>query len=234
MKLRQSHIVPEFCYGKMYDKKHRLIEAEIAKGGIKRRYLQKGYYEPLLCERCEQVINSYEDAFHRYWYQPGVLPERVASDHVVLHGADYRTMKLFHLSIIWRAGVSKGFSAPRLGPYSDKIRQMLLDGEPGPDDHLPVLGWLLLDDDGQIVHSLVTTPLVARFEGSHIYSMCYAGCEWLLLMTDHPTPNQKFMSFRLRGNGNMVLMTCHYLFARITDYSIQELRKSKRASHPSA
>ena len=232
VKLCNSHIVPEFCYKPIYNDKHKVIRANITKAGIKHVDCQKGHYEPLLCEGCEKKIHSsYEQPFHRYWYLSRAVPQKVAADHIEVYGVDYKTMKLFHLSVIWRVSVSKTFSHMSLGSYySEKIRQMLYDGNPGPDDHFPIFGRLLLDNDRQVVHPIVTTPLEAKFDENYAYCMCYAGCEWRFLITDHPTQKQKNMSLGLRNNGVMLLDTCHYLSAETSDYFINKLAKAKKTN----
>jgi hypothetical protein len=49
-------------------------------------------------------------------------------------------VKLFQLSILWRASVAKGdfFSKVKLKPrHEEEIRKMLLNGEPGKEDRYP-------------------------------------------------------------------------------------------------
>jgi hypothetical protein len=50
-----------------------------------------------------------------------------------INGLDYAMFKLFHLSVLWRAGVStrEEFRNVKLGSHEDVIRQMLLRDDPG-------------------------------------------------------------------------------------------------------
>jgi hypothetical protein len=60
--------------------------------------------EPLLCYDCEQKISAFEDYAKRFFYgssDPIRLSLPLLPDPVFT--ADYRKMKLFQLSILWRA-----------------------------------------------------------------------------------------------------------------------------------
>ena len=49
---------------------------------------------------------------------------------------DYSTLKLFFLTLLWRAGVTKRdmFRKVQLGPHEHRLRRMILAGDPG-DQH---------------------------------------------------------------------------------------------------
>lgn len=56
---------------------------------------------------------------------------------------DYRKLKLFFLSLLWRAGVTSRrlFRHVRLGPHEERIRQLILKKVPGnPEDYAVILG----------------------------------------------------------------------------------------------
>ena len=92
-------------------------------------------FEQLLCASCEQRFSAWESYAARVFYQRRkfdlrVLPQRYA--HIV-RGLDYRSLKLYLLSLLWRMGASglPEFNRVQLGPHLDRIRQMLLHEEPG-------------------------------------------------------------------------------------------------------
>ena len=53
-------------------------------------------------------------------------------EYTLYEKIDYTKFKLFLLSLLWRASISKLpiFKDINLGPYEDKIRQMILDNNP--------------------------------------------------------------------------------------------------------
>ena len=188
--LCESHIIPELCHKRIYDDKHRAIEGRFQNGELRKRTLQKGKREYLLCSGCEGILNKYETSFSKYWYGPDGLPDKIDGDFLVLKNADCYKFKLFHLSIIWRVSVSSEFSAISLGPYYNKaIRKILLNESPIPQGHYPIIGCVLTDDGGH-VHEQVSGPIKGRHDDSTSYILSYAGCEWLIIITDHPTRDQ--------------------------------------------
>lgn len=207
-KLCQSHIVPEFCYKAAYDEKHRLLQInQDERGRSVIKTLQKGLREPLLCRKCEARINRYEREFANYWYGAHGLPRTVCLQYkgVQVDGCDFTSFKLFHLSVLWRASVSDLFDTVSLGPYEAKIRSMLLRSDPGPDDQFPILGFVLIHDDGSVVHPLVSEPCPSRFENSHVYYMSYAGCEWVFVVTDHANKKEAKLSRAIAKDGTVFL-----------------------------
>jgi hypothetical protein len=84
--------------------------------------------EPLLCYDCEQKSSAFEDYAKRFFYgssDPIRLSLPLLPDPVFT--ADYKKMKLFQLSILWRAAEATGefFSAVILPTHHrERLRQM--------------------------------------------------------------------------------------------------------------
>ena len=226
-KLLKSHIVPELCYRSAYDEKHRAVEVRSSSQGVRKATAQKGFRERLLCDDCEQLLcRQYESPFSDYWYQVKQLSGPIKENVVELTGADYRMMKLFHLSIIWRAHVATEFSSIDLGPYAEWIREKLLSGDPGPEDFIPIFGFLLVGDDHNVEDGWIAPPMVAKLDHSRVYALCYAGCEWLFVMTRRASRRQRIYVRGLQENGQMTLGKMHYMEAESMKYFIDALRKA--------
>lgn len=213
-KLCRSHVVPEFCYARLYDPNHRtrVINLKL-KGYPSENLIQKGLREHLLCSSCEQCISKYEHKFKSYWYDSPGLPERMDLRYggIQMSGADYASMKLFHLSVLWRAGEAKWCRKVSLGPYAAKIGKMLLSGDPGVVGTFPVFGTVLVDRDGTVKHEIITEPVRSRVEHTRAYFMCYGGCEWTFVITDHPTPAEKEVARGIDASGNVWLTYSNWL-----------------------
>lgn len=177
--LCESHIVPEFMYRPGYDEKRRTMSLDSETGH--RRLVQRGYSEQLLCDDCEGYLNTmYEHPVYRAWYGRKLLPEAPPEGPwTVLSGLNYAVVKLFHLSVLWRAGVASGeaFATVELGSHGETIRRMLLRDEPGDPAEYPIMGVALTMDDG-LAHGMVMSPAVREYRGKQIYSMIYGGFEW--------------------------------------------------------
>ena len=202
--LRASHIVPEFCYGPTYDAKHRgrLLSTET----MRRVFVQKGLREHLLCDDCEQRLGRHEKYFKEFWFDRNALPGRVSGAAVQVVNLNYRHFKLFHLSILWRCGVAsrKEFSSVDLGPYSEKLRQALLAADPGPEGMYPFYSTVIVNDDSSVAYGLVSGPYRSRLDHFAVYYMCYAGCEWTFIVTDHNY--DKYKEWTVKGNSPFTLV----------------------------
>ncbi len=58
-KIPESHIIPEFFFRNIYDKKHRFISVSNRQGGPS-NLKQKGFTEKLLCSDCESKLSDWE------------------------------------------------------------------------------------------------------------------------------------------------------------------------------
>ena len=213
-KLCLSHIVPEFCYKQLYDPKHQIKQLNLKKHGVPKHILiKKGIREHLLCKHCEALISRYEGTFKTFWYDCPGIPAKVdpGANGIIIDGLDYASTKLFHLSILWRASASRWGRNVSLGPrYTQKIGQMLLTADPGPTEHFPILGTLLVDNKGNVFHGIITEPVRSRVEHSHVYFMCYAGCDWNFCVTDHPTLTETQIAKAMDSSGRITLMCCKW------------------------
>jgi len=61
----------------------------------------------LLCKKCEGIINRFETYSATAWYEEGKYPNKVSNSAVRVTGLDYTLFRLFHLSVLSRASVSK-------------------------------------------------------------------------------------------------------------------------------
>ena len=199
--LCKSHIIPEFCYKPTYDRKHRGRQLSTEKKGFK--YVQKGTRERLLCEDCEQKIGRHEKYFKEFWFDGGVLPTAISQRYVRVRGAEYSPFKLFHLSVLWRAGASKlgDFDVVSLGPYAEKLRIAILNDDPGEPGEYPFIGQVIVNDQQRVEHRLVSGPYRSRVDHFHVYYLCYAGCEWSFIVTD--SRHEKYENITVQLNGSM-------------------------------
>ena len=102
--LRRSHIYPEWIYKPLYDEKRRLEILSVVPEG-RNEFKQKGLRENLLCDDCEQKISVWEGYARSIFVQPTKpLEYRREGAMIQVLGLDYAKLKLFELSILWRAG----------------------------------------------------------------------------------------------------------------------------------
>lgn len=204
--LCDSHIIPEFCYKPTYDPIHR---AKLLPSlDCRELLIQKGIHDHLLCENCERLINDHEKYFKALWFDSPTLPSTVTPPSpITVSTFDYAHFKLFHLSVLWRAGATSAsfFSAVSLGPYAEKLRQQLLTSDPGSEDVYPIFGIVIAYPDKTICYELVGGPYKSRLDHYTVYYMCYAACEWTFIVTDHGFRKSEFKDLTLKKNSPLIL-----------------------------
>lgn len=195
VELRHSHILPEFLYAGVYDEKHRTIGVD-PRPDSKNRFLQKGLRESLLCGDCEALLAELEryasEVLRGLPSTEGCKP----GDLVWTHGIDYRKFKLFQMSLLWRCSIATQptFAAVDLGPHEDKVRRMLLEGDPGePWEYGCVLA--ALQKPGS-VEGMVKFPGKLRLDGHIAYHMVVWGLLWFFVVSGH--------AYKLKGQGSFL------------------------------
>lgn len=213
--LCRSHVVPEFCYEyeQQGDHRHAFAMHLRDSGRLRKKTVQKGHREYLLCPECEQRLSCHERIFAEYWKPKIKLAGPFTQDqHIILEGANYRAMKLFLLSVFWRCSISQTFGKGiRLGPYAEKLRTILLNDQFVPQQHYPVLCSIILDPDGNPFIGYVDNPYGIRIEAVRSYRMAFGGCMWTLVMSDHGVPKKlESLEHVLSESGDLHLLVKSY------------------------
>lgn len=186
--LVNSHIIPEFCYKPLYDERHRLNELHTDPSVRDRCFLQKGVREKLLCLDCEHIISPSEKYVREVLYG-GVVNERYVANNIIhLSLIDYAKLKLFQLSILWRASVSSHefFKNVSLGDYDEAIRKMILSGDPGTPYQFPCAMNSIVTGDGKldVVDGFIWSPDKMIQNGQVLYRFFFGGSMWMFFATD--------------------------------------------------
>src|ERR1035437_506423 len=202
--LAQSHIIPEFIFSGMYDKKHRYLELSDVNTG-KIRLGQKGFRERLLCPSCESHLNRYERHSRRLFVDDLPQPESPKSRRVRIENLDYRLFKLFLLSVLWRASVSSlpMFEHVDLGPHEEKIRLILQSENPGSPRMYPCSVFPLLFE-GEHFRGYMVEPTFCRIEGHKCYRFVFGGFVFMVFVSSHNIP-PKFEKVLLTDNSPLFL-----------------------------
>jgi hypothetical protein len=169
--------------------------------------LQKGLREYLLCSDCEQHINEkYEKPFLKQWTDVSPIPDKIEKDATFVGNYDYRTFKLFHLSILFRASVTTvpTFAEVCLGKHEQRIRELLLADDPGKDWEYPIVGFAVLNWHGKVERRFISRPILGRYEGHITYGQIYGGVMWWILVSSHR--NDAFTHAALQPSGQMTFI----------------------------
>lgn len=208
-KLRDSHIIPEFCYRPLYDKKHRIAKLELE--GMNKALLQKGIREKLLCDDCEHFLNNqYEKPFCDFWFGKNILPRKLPREPYIITGIDYKKFKLFHLSLLFRAGVSSlgEFNQVSLGPHEEKLRIMILNNRLESNSFYSIGAVHINNNENHKNHFLIISPCKTRFMEYTSYMFTFGGCAWNYMLSSHT--HAKADEIMLKNDGTLPLISVNW------------------------
>ncbi len=203
-KLCRSHIIPEFAHKTLYDSKHRFRSIYDAKGG-KIKWEQKGFREKLLCQRCETALSVYERYAARIFQLPMVRSPGDSANRIHLTKLDYHKLKLFLLSVLWRAGVSelRFHSHVNLGIHEERLRSMVHEGNPGDStDYGTVLFSLM--HEGEALPDFFVEPMPARIQNHNSYLFTYGGFVFVYFISNHNL-HAGLRACMLKESGEMIV-----------------------------
>lgn len=205
----KSHIIPEFLYKPLYDKKHRAIQlpdTTASKNKKRHKILQKGLREKLLCNCCEQLLNDrYEKYFKKLWFDEKALPEIISSENSFsIKALDYHKFKLFHLSILFRASISslQEFQEVALGRHEESLRKIIFNDLSTSDREYVILCHAITKTNSEVQYGLITSPFKLRQPNGYIsYGFCFGGCVWCYIVDGRKI--SEFSSFMLKTSGEI-------------------------------
>jgi len=202
--LQNSHIVSEFLYGPLYDRIHRfqVVPADAAERETR---LQKGLREHLLCKDCEQRLSRWENYAKTAFFDARGVQVSQYQEAIAFSNLDYRTFKLFQLSLLWRMSVSKldFFKAVALGPHESRIRLALLNEDPLSPDEYPC-HMVAVEINQKAYLDWITPPCLERLDGYHIYWLLINGITYSFYVGSHAPPPDLSPAF-LNAKGGMLI-----------------------------
>jgi len=179
--LRNSHILPEFMYSKLYDEMHRTMSISSDK---KEKLIQKGVRENLLCQECETKLSKYEGYAVKIINN---IPNFVEdpSEKFFFSSVDYKLFKLFQLSILWRSGVSinQMFANVNLGKHEEKIRLMLVQNDPGK--YIDYGCFVMMMPNSQNIDRIIMPPMPERLFGHNGFRFMTGNLFWYFIVSSH-------------------------------------------------
>lgn len=186
--LRKSHIIPEFLFAHMYDEKHRFHKISTSKD-VKNSLLQKGIREKLLCANCEQKLSKYERYASLVFKKDSTASLRQDGKIIIVEGLDYNYFRLFALSVLWRAGVSKldVFDQVNLGADEENLREMIFNENPGKPHEYPFILCPIIHN-GDSIEDIIMQPELTELESCAAYRFVFGGIVWIYIVSNNQAP----------------------------------------------
>lgn len=216
--LRKSHVISDMAYNEVINPAShpRMVVVRDVKGRISDKTQQTGFWERLLCERCEKQFSKYEKYAAEHLLNAPLPEVKNISDLVfTLHGLNYASLKLFLLSILWRSSIAKGdfFRGINLGPHEARLRQMLDSEDPGEPDEYGCVITPFLPEPNLEVSQILSQPISTRGDGHNGCLFSFRGFAFNFYISRHALLPAVRKSFLTKG-GELIMVR-----ARIGDYA---------------
>jgi hypothetical protein len=193
------------------------------------KWEQQGFKEYLLCEQCDnEKLAAWEEHATGLFKTQMPQPAAGQAQPILFHDPDYSSLKLFFLSVLWRAGVSTHpfYEHVRLGPHEDKIRDMLFGNIPGdPTDYGCVVSLLL--DRGQLLRDVLVQPTPCGIQDPEHdrYLFVFGGFLFLYFISKEGLI-PKLQQSMLKKDGTLTIVPAEY-----DDFAVlRDLRKRAAGS----
>lgn len=193
-KLCESHIIPEFFFKRIYEKDspHRLLVMSTKPEENPIWFQQKAHREYLLCLKCESQFSVYEKYAEKALYSGGKLgiTEEIYKELNVYKGIDYKKMKLFFMSILWRMSIAqnKFFKEVNLGPFEEKLKYMLLNEEPGEPKEFGCLLLFMFVKENEPIPDAILSPTYQKIQKFHTINFLINSMTWIFVYANHNKP----------------------------------------------
>ena len=209
-------------YTPLYDEKHR-FQVYSAEENRFLKHEQKGIRERLLCSDCETKLSKYERYASLVFSGTQPLRIKQTGNLVEVAGLDYKNFRIFGLSIIWRAGVAKHefFQKVRLGPHESKLRDMVLNENPGKPAQYGIFISPLVSGEKEIT-GLMAGPTRSRLGNHYCYRFVFGGLVWVFLVSSHPPPRE-FKDAFINEDGEMLMLTSELRETAFIQRSLKEI-----------
>lgn len=167
-----------------------------------RKNVQTGFREHLLCAKCENQIGHYEDYARKALFAPNCPIYEPNVPLAELGNLEYRPLKLFQMSILWRMAVTSDFYYMNvdLGKHEEKLRQSLLDEDPCEVWRYGTTLTTIINEQGKVDIGMMSPSAKEKYENQFRYVFAMTGMYWEIYVLTHP-PMPKVKSDFLTPQG---------------------------------
>ena len=203
-------------YSGIYDQDpKRFYEIKIEDEEAKSRIEQKGKREYLLCGECESKLSKYEKYADENLYGKNQNGKAVLTNQPMttdgrtflyeFEGFEYKAMKLFLDSLLWRLLISQTITTPDYSPeLKEKLRLSIYNENPLNEDENPCLIQSVMTAPRKILKGFILSPIEKKHENRIILSILIDGFEYNFYISDE-LPQDEINPF-LQTNGDLKIV----------------------------
>lgn len=210
-KLIKAHIIPRSFYGETLTcaaGPAKLVSINVDEHP--KKTLKGIYDQKIVCAGCEEKFSLWDN-------YAKVLLFDTPPDNEITHGSkklaqvytafDYSQLKLFFLSLLWRANSSSHFyfKSVSLGPFADKLQKMVRNNDPGDPEDFAVI---ITRFDDRMSHAFLD-PYRQRLEDVMFYWVSFAEHCCVIKVDGRPTP-ESLSKFVLSPSQDLYITTRNF------------------------
>lgn len=206
-KLIKAHIIPGSFF-KLLRTSKLSPEMHTNTSGIHPKRSPTGIYDKgILCEQCEMKFDTWDNHAQKVLLKDfsedlAIYENKIKAGYKISN-LDYKLLKLFFISLLWRASVSthEFYHRVSAGPFEEKLKQMILEDNPGSSDMFSVT--LSKFSDPRIVEML--DPDRFKCHGLNYYRFYIAGYVAYIKVDKRP-PVDYMDRFKLKPNEPLLVI----------------------------
>ncbi|MCP9828665.1 hypothetical protein KBZ19_09220 [Synechococcus sp. L2F] len=216
--LVEAHIIPRHFYHSIRNSgigfgAGELVPRIYAAGSNRKpKQCQSGIFDSnMLCADCDQKVIGPWDKYAQELFLRS-FPKQLATSMRIpafycVDSFDYSRLKLFFLSVLWRSAVTEQefFDQVDIQGSEEKIRRMLLEGNPGASEEFPVMA---VRYEGPFSEVMIS-PLRADIDEARIYHFRVPRYGWFHQTNDAPI-GREIEFFRVRPNKPLLIKSTRY------------------------
>lgn len=185
-KLAKSHIIPEGLYWELQDDTHKAPKLLSPVDGEHEKRRPIGFYDTFLCTTHEKQFNDWDT--YAIKLLRDTTPSATASGWI-FENVDYNLIKLFFISMLWRAHSTKNefFERVDLGPHANRLKTIIEQKNPGTIDNYTIVLWR----SEESIAKVIIAPYRERYDGISFVRFYLPGYMALIKVDQRPLP-QKF------------------------------------------
>lgn len=180
-KLVESHVIPKGLYWGLQGCLHK---APILVSPFENEFQKDrpiGFYDYFLCHVHEKQFNDWDT------YAIKLLRDttpKTISGGWLFEGADYKLIKLFFISLLWRAHVTKNifFERVSLGPHADRLKELIAHGDPSTPEEYSVILWR----SEELLAKVIIAPYHEKYAGVSFIRFYLPGYMALIKVDNNP------------------------------------------------
>ena len=208
--LVRAHIIPKGFFRRLRDGQNAPQLLSNVENAFPKRAPIGVYDAEILCGDCESRFGDWDQ------YAQELLAESPASSVKLHHNGqvaawevakyDYDKLKLFFVSLLWRASVSvqSFYGRVRLGQHEAQAKELIVNQEPGSPDDFAVT----LSKFDHILGETILDPHPEKWEGVNYYRFYLGGYVAYIKADKRPAPHP-LADFALSPAGPLRIIARH-------------------------